>query len=68
MLVTILSFNIFFKIDFYLDAEFCPDKAGLDVGICLKALGPDKLSEACNSYITLHEQCSKDIEYVSLLF
>lgn len=42
--------------------EYCPDKAGLDVGTCLKALGEDKLSPACKSYIELHDTCSADIE------
>lgn len=42
--------------------EFCPDKAGLEVGTCLKALGEDKLSPACKSYIDLHDACSSDIE------
>ena len=43
--------------------QFCPDKAGLDVGVCLKESG-QTLSESCKSYISLHETCSEDIECV----
>ena len=48
-------------------AEFCPDKAGSDVGVCLKE-HLSTLSADCEAYITLHETCSEDIGLVIILY
>jgi len=48
--------------EYELDGEFCPDKAGADVGTCLKAHGVSKLSKACQEYISLHDTCASDIQ------
>ena len=45
----------------FLDGQYCPEKAGTDVGICLKEQGDSKLSAACKDYIKLHEICAADI-------
>ena len=47
---------------YILDGQYCPEKAGNDVGICLKEKGDENLSFQCKEYIKLHEICASDIE------